>query len=481
MAITVINQPADIHAAYNPIKFTLESDNASLDGFRYIVQIFDAGTSNKLAEFKAAPDPTLVSGRCQFDISRIIQNKVDKFLTFESNSVNLAEGTYYSYDIKFGESRNSDWKYQDYVFHSVPGGNTALTSDSAIVSGGTDIPHGYNISDQIFLSRDNVYGDDRDLIDGYFTVLSAISLTTVALDLSGIIDSGGAATGDTRYSDYQKIINYDIASVTGLTAINAAQGVVEYSLDGGDLSDYILTGSTNQFLTNVGDKYYATEEQSLFVNMLDPNSPSGQELRFENDGGDILAKDNSGFSPVQTNSIGPANLGTLSVVSGTSPLIKSNTNYYDVYVATTGGTQVSEKLRINIDRRCKINTTEILFMDRKGSFMSFAFQNREFESIEAERMSHRQYVADYETYSKSNNVYHSKYTKKLNLNTNFMSEDMNIYYEELFTSRYTYVKYDGVWYACTVIDNSLNNESHVNNKHIKKNLTVTFDLVSPIN
>jgi hypothetical protein len=480
MAITVISQPADVHAAYNPIKFTLQSDNAALPGFRYIIQIFDAGTSNLLVDYKAAPDPTLPSGQTQFDISRIIQNKVDKFLTFESNAVNLSTGAYYEYDIKFGESRNSDWAYQDYVFHTVPGGNTALTSDSALIGTGTDIPHGYITSDQIFLSRSAPYGDDRDLIDGYFIVLSAISTTTVAIDLSGIVDSGGAATGDTRYSDYQKLITLDIASVTSLTAVNAAQDVVEYALESGSLDEYVLSGASSQFLTDLGGNFYATELQSLFVNMLQLTEPSGELLYFENDGGDILSKANAGVFPVYSNSIGPGNLGALSLVSGTTNLIKDDTLYYDVYVMD-GATQKSEKLRVNIDRRCKINTTEILFMDRKGSFMSFAFQNRGFESINADRQTYRKYVADYKTSSEGESTYHSKYTKILNLNTNFMNEDMNVYYEQLFTSRHTYIKYDGIWYACTAKDTSLNNEYELNNKNIKKNLSVTFDLVSPIN
>jgi hypothetical protein len=187
-------------------------------------------------------------------------------------------------------------------------------------------------------------------------------------------------------------------------------------------------------------------------------------LYFENDSGDVLRKSNSGTHIVRSNGIGPGNLGTLSVITGSTPLIKSETKYYDVWATNNvGTTQLSEKLRIYIDRRCKISDVEILFMDRKGSYISFPFQNRRYENVTTEKQNYRQYVKNYNTYSKGLTSYHSKYMKELNLNTNYMTEEMNLYFEELLTSRYTYVKWEGVWYACVVEDGQYQNEFERNN------------------
>lgn len=480
--VTITSRPADIHTAYNPIKFKIDSTLKAESGFRYLVIVKKPGILGQIASFKIAPDPT-IGGLAEFDISNIIRDYVDKFLNLESMAVNESVGTNLKYDIVLGESYDSEWGYQDYVFPG--GGAVALTSDSALVGGGSDIPHGYTIGDQIFV-QNNVpfYGDTRDLLNGYHTVTAVISPKTVAISVTGVL-AGASVAGKTRYADFRKKILYSTtAKIDGLIAVNAVQGVLEYSLEKGDLSDYVLNASTQKFLTNMSEveKFYATEEQSLFVNMLNPLLGQQEFLYFENDTADLLRKFNSADPPIRTNSIGPGNLGTLGVISGTAPLVKPTTKYYDVWVGdTTGGTQYSEKIRIYIDKRCKINDTEILFMDRKGSFMSFAFQNKGFENISTERSTYRKYISDYKTYSDGVNNYHSILERGLELNANFMSESMNDYYEELFTSRYTYVKFEGIWYACTVQDTTLEIDKHLNNKFIKKTLRVKFDLTSPIN
>lgn len=485
MAITVVSSPPAIHAAYNPIRFRIDSDNKGEVGFRYIVRLYEAGSATIFRELKFAPDPT-INGQVDIDISRIIQDKVDYYLDLDSLAVELSVGTYFYYDVKFGESMNVNWEYQDYVFYggAEPGGNTSLTSDSALIAGGSDIPHPFEAGDQLFIQNDVIYGDDRDLLNGYFNVIDVVDTLTFAINLSGITDSGGAAEGNVRFADYRKLTVMDeSADIDDLLAINAAQDVIEYSLVQGDLADYDLATPDKRFLTDISlvDRFYTTELQSMWVNMLDTLVGQNVFLYFENDGGDRLRKFCGEEPPVKTNSVGPGNLGTLSVVSGTSPLVKPDTLYYDFWVGDADGDAESEKIRLWIDRRCLINTTEILFMDRKGSFMSFAFQNREFETATSVKQHYRKYVNDYQTYSDGYHTYHSRVTKKIKLNSNFMNESMNYYYEQLVTSRYTLIKYEGIWYSCTVEDTTVENEKHTNNKMISKTLTVSLDMNSPIN
>lgn len=477
MAITIITQPDVYHSAYNPIKFELDSTNKNQSGFRYIVEIYDAGTTNKLAEFDIAPDQ-FNSGRADIDISRIIQNKVDTFITFTSNSVQHATNTYYQYDVKFGESYNSTWEFDDYVFLS--GDTLGLTTDTIYGTGFTNTTHNFIIGSQIYVEMDSVYGDNRDLLNGYWVVTQVPSNKTIGININfSQIGSGPTSSGVARFSDFQKVRNYDLNSITGMTAVNVAQDILEYTTLDGSLNSYVLGSSTSELLTNIPNNFFVTPESSLFLNMLESNS-SGY-VYFENNDGEIFRKLNTGNFIVKSNGIGPNNLGTLIPVSGILPLIKSDTKWYDVWVADNTGTQESEKLRLYIDNRCKINDVEILFMDRKGSYASFSFQNRRYETVTTEKQNYRQYVKNYETYSKGLTSYHSKYMKELTLNTNFMTEEMNLYFEELLTSRYTYVKWEGVWYACVVNDGAYQNEFERNNKLIKKNITVRFAIDSPVN
>ena len=476
MSITITKQPSKYHSAYNPIKFELDSTNKNKSGFRYIVEIYDSGTTNKLAEFDVAPDP-FNSGKADIDVSRIVQNKVDSFVTFTSNAVQHAENTYYNYDIKFGESYNSDWNFNDFVFLS---GGVGLTTDTFYGSGFTDATHSFIVGSQIFVQMDSVYGDNRDLLNGYWVVTDVPSNKIIQINIDfNQIGSGPISSGVVRFSDFQKARTYDLASVLAITAVNVAQDIIEYSSINGSLNTYVLTGSTSQLLTNAPDKFFATPEQTMFLNMLEAND-SGY-LYFENSNGDVFRKSNAGDFKVKSSGVGPGNLGSLSAISGSTPLIKNNTAYYDLWVTDSGATQTSEKLRIYLDKRCVISDVEIMFMDRKGSFMSFAFQNRRYENVATEKQTYRQYVRNYKTHSKGMTSYHSKYSKTLTLNTNFMGEDMNLYFEELLTSRHTYVKWEGVWYACIVEDGTYQNEFERNNKLIKKNVTVRFAIDSPVN
>ena len=56
MAITIIAEPQDFTPAYNECKFIVDSTNVNNVGFRYIFDIYESGTSNKIAEYRILPD-----------------------------------------------------------------------------------------------------------------------------------------------------------------------------------------------------------------------------------------------------------------------------------------------------------------------------------------------------------------------------------------------------------------------------------------
>ncbi len=55
MAITAIAQPVYFSPAYNPLKFIYDSTNKNEAGFKYVFDIYESGTSNKIAEYRVLP------------------------------------------------------------------------------------------------------------------------------------------------------------------------------------------------------------------------------------------------------------------------------------------------------------------------------------------------------------------------------------------------------------------------------------------
>jgi hypothetical protein len=55
MGQTTIAAPQVITPAYNPVKFIVDSTNKNLTGFRYIFDVYESGTSTKIAEYKVLP------------------------------------------------------------------------------------------------------------------------------------------------------------------------------------------------------------------------------------------------------------------------------------------------------------------------------------------------------------------------------------------------------------------------------------------
>jgi len=473
MAITILSQPQNYHAGYNPVKFVIDSTNKNNPGFRYIVEIFDKGTSIKLAEFDVAPDPT-DNGKGKIDISRIISNKLDKYINIVTNTVAHATTTYYNYDIKFGESYSSEWSFTDYGFNNdFVGGNTGLFQSPQVT------PHTFVVGDQVYVETNVTYNDNRSSLTGYFTVIGVVNPYDIVISLTDV-GSFPTTPGKVRYADFRKVRTYAMTNILDLVAVNVAQDILEYSNSQGGLNGYVLSAATSNNLTNLPDNFYATPDQTMFLNMLEANS-SGF-VYFENDGGDIFRKVNGGSFTVKSTGIGPSNVGSTTTVSGTAPLIKPDTKYYDVWVTDNSFNQNGKKLRINLDNRCKINDSEVLFMDRKGSFMSFALQLRNFESIATTKEQYRQYIdGTYSTTSQGLTTYHSKYEKMMVFHTNFMTDEMSRYFEEVYTSPYTYIKWEGNWYAAIIEDGNFQTERIKNNTLIRKTISVRFAVNAPVN
>jgi hypothetical protein len=203
-----------------------------------------------------------------------------------------------------------------------------------------------------------------------------------------------------------------------------------------------------------------------------------------------LSKSVGATDHITGNAVGPNNAGTLTVISGSLPLINPTTQYYEYYYQHNGS-QVTQSYRVNIDRRVRSQEYSIIFLDRYGSWGSFAFTGRAYEKGNVTR---EQYNMDVEgkivssewTYDLVDRGYINSYVSvenTIDLNTDWMNEEMAQYFTELVSSPYTYFKvsnYDDdcdiptstKYVSCNIVTSNYEKFKQRNKNLIKQSITI---------
>ena len=176
---------------------------------------------------------------------------------------------------------------------------------------------------------------------------------------------------------------------------------------------------------------------------------------------------------------------------------------YDTFSALTGADPrpTLQPHRIYLNNDCEINTTQLLFLDRSGSYSSFVFPLRQEEAGNNTKLSYKNQIGfveggqwTYNTYDSENTVYNSSVEKTYKLTTDWLNTSMSDYFEELITSPEVYIRLnseadngrdgDGTvspWLACTVIDSAFVNPKQKNKRLINRTVTVRLNSNNPIN
>jgi hypothetical protein len=251
--------------------------------------------------------------------------------------------------------------------------------------------------------------------------------------------------GSVSYADKRKTIVRDITELNGNSVFNGAFRWVDWTVY--DKLDYKLNGVTKQWLTNQPTaNFYCTLGQDLYLNLQNPKGTD--RIIFENSNGGAFYKVPTSMDDILQVPVGPNNYG---ILVGTGDLIDNNTEWYDVFFGN-GATlpqQDSVKYRIYLDRRVLISEYHVLFLDRLGSWSSFAFQLKSYERGEISRDMYNKDVTGYVnasdqwTYKTEEfgfNTFNLNLIKRVELNTNWMTQNMATYFEELVTSPQTFLK-----------------------------------------
>jgi hypothetical protein len=482
--ITFSNYPQVLTPVYNPVTFKFDSPSVDKAGFRYLFNVYNGKDNSLIANFKLSPQ---IDGTGYLDVSKILSNLVS--VDYSTNLVTYdANKSYVDYYVQTGAEFNQSWNFDNiYANVNFPFNNNIILSNSIL------LPHSYVNGDQIIISS-SLSGN---AINGLHQIVEVINAYNVIIDTPFIAGTSASTFGTTSFADNTKLSYPNLATITGLTAFNGARSWAE--LVNWDADNYTMasTASTANFLTDIPSTgFNITPTQDIFLNIHCDISQSIYPLIL------VAETNNNITSFIDEITLAEATPSIQQIAVGFNQISEifsdcyPNTDcidYYDVYLLIDGdpGLRVSEKIRFNIDRRCKIEDYEILFMDRMGSLASYAFQLRASEKGTIKRDMFKQqvdydltptsYLNSYDISERGSTITSVNVTKTLELNSNWMTDEMSVYFEQLLSSPYTWIKIDNKYYACTINDSDFEIVRQKNKNLIRKTVTITMANNNTIN
>lgn len=302
---------------------------------------------------------------------------------------------------------------------------------------------------------------------------------------------------------YASVYSYTINKGTSIT--NAPKDWVVEGSTNGVLWDTLHTVSGSLTTGIYSSPIIWNGNQYRYVRLVVSAVISGLNLRVN----EFRIQSTSLYSQLTTGSDCPVNTPARQwVFVGSAPGITSKS------ITTEGTGPVTyptlKPRRIYMDYDCEINSTQLLFLDRSGSYSSFVFPLRVEEAGNSTKLSYKNqigFVEDgqwtyntyggqwtYNTYDSESRVYNSSVEKTYKLTTDWLNTAMSDYFEELITSPEVYIKLnseadngrdgDGTvspWLACTIIDSTFVNPKQRNKRLINRTVTVRANSNNPIN
>ena len=423
--------------------------------------------------------PTYGTGYGEIDLSKLLQAQVSYDLNLTNTSAYNATNSHYQYDVKVGEEYLTTTSYSNPLVNS--GGNVRINVVNTFVAG-----------DQINITQAAGGIAANPNLEGLFTVLS-VGAGFLVVSSPWATVTNPNIDGAITYADGRKTVTRDIITAIKNFVFNGAIRWVEWPAY--DYNDYMLNSFQDKLLTNLpNNNFYATLSQDLWLNAVANGSPTPPDtMEFTTSDGDTFEKNVTAVDHVSGISMGPNNYGLLSVISGALPMIKPTTEWYNV-VYVRNGVPSSRRYYVNLDRRVRTVEHSILFLDRMGSWGSFAFTGRAYTTGEVTREQFNKDIPGYvetagidrwlykTTETGTTNTYISTDTT-ISLNTDWMNQDMALYFTELISSPNTYIKisnYDAdcelpeseEYVSCTIITSSFEEFKQRNKNLIKQSIVV---------
>lgn len=440
MAVTIITEPNAHNSVFNPNIWVFNSTNKTNDGFRYIVEVIDEVTSDVVARLSIAPRPTDSYG--EVNLSKILQSKLFMNVDFselKNNAVYKSNGYCFNYKLRLGEEYFSEWKYYDTEF--VSGHKTKAVGSTA---------HPFQVGDviQVLPTTPSIFPQ----FSGVLNVIDVPNTTSVTFDVT--FRTTPANAGSLKFADNRKISVFN-------SGFQSIKKVYKSSIDFNSWKKtkyndtYILDGvSKKEIPTTFKSGFVITPQQDLFFAApLLPQSSSVSLIFKRNDNvtlSKVLAANNFNYDTA------PYVNATYNIAG----LFTPNLKYYDFWIESSGGSQLSKKIRIHVDHSCSVNDTSILFEDRLGSLQSLAFKGFIQNDISIDKETYNQPVkfdssGEYDKHqAKGTTISSLNFEKTYTLNSFPIQRSQDLIFEDLITSSNTWIKFDGHYYPCEIVTTS---------------------------
>jgi hypothetical protein len=470
MSTTIIAQPQQLMPAYNPIKYIIDNTNKNEPGFRYIFTIYSATAShipaNVVAQYKVLPE--FGTGYGEQDISKLMQSLV----TFNESGIsgsapyNVSE-SWYQYDVDLG------FEFVDNITYTNP----------LIASAGGDVEiqftaHGFIAGDQIIITQADG-GVANPAVEGLHTVIYAAPNIFVINVLFSTV-TVAAINGNVTYADNRKTITLDDELIIDKEVFNGAFNLFINNTDNNPFSSVSYLGTSGNLLMT-SNPYLQSFAPSTFVNAL-----FYYNLRVY--AGDTYTVEwyDMDSNPLDSQTFTPAADGIYAVFVGPTALVAE-----DYIVQIYSASFASELYYFTYDNRCTINDDQLIYLDRMGSWQSFAFQLKTYEKGQITREQYNQHI-DGQVVStewvgvllqKGFRTYNTNVTKTFELNTNYMDQTDANRFQELLTSPqvYYYSVSSNKLCACIIENNTFEVFRQRNKNLIKQSVTIRLAQQDPIN
>lgn len=465
MATTIIAQPQVLMPAYNPIKYIIDNADKNEPGFRYIFTIYPATGShipaNVVAQYKTLP--VYGTGYGEQDISKLMQSKVGFDISAFGLDSAQATNSWYQYDIDLG------YEYIDNINYG-----TSLANNSGNVQI-SFTAHGFVQGDQISITQDDL-GVANPGVEGLHTVLSAtannFTINALYADVTDV-----TINGTVTYADLRKTIVLD------------DEAIVDQEVFNGAYNNFINSSDNTAFPYN--DFYGVAVDGNLLTSLVYSVPPSTfinayfyLNLRAYQDIYTVAYYDMSNtFIDNYLVNVPADGIHTFSV--GPTALV---TEDYYVEISNSLGF-ISEHYLFTYDNRCTINDDQLIYLDRMGSWQSFAFQLKTYEKGQITREQYNQHIDGQVVSTEWVGVplqtgfrtYNTNVTKTFDLNTNWMNENDGKRFQELLTSPQVYYYTDNYYCACVVEATNFEVFRQRNKNLIKQSVTIRLAQQDPIN
>ena len=491
MSVSLVGSPQTLTPGYNESVWYFDSSNKNLPGFRYYIQILNS-SSVVIGTYRYAPSITV--GYAIVNLSRILKN----FLSADDNTgttIQSVPNSWFGYTIKVYEEYNTAFTYGNFVNPYFPVGDL-----TALYSAGT--VHPFAVGDQINISQTDG-GVLNASLQGIHTVIAptVVGSHYVYIDVSNASLAAGTMGGSVIYADNRKTVSTVQYTSSSHYVFNGAVPFEDF-ITWNDV-DYKMIGASTatKFLTSMptwgnDGPFHIYETQDIRLNFANYFT-TGNKIHFKNDSGDeflITTGVNTTSQAIMSVQVGP--LTTMSSCTiGSAPLVKPTTNYYTFWVENSGGTQISETRSFWIDRRCRIQQDEIVFMDRMGSLVSYAFPLRGDVVNNNTKSTYKKLAGglssdvvgtayNYASTAKGEQIYNVNYSSSMTMNTNWMTDDESLYFQELISSPITYLKTDnntGTYINCIVTTSSMAEQRSIDKRLIQYTINVRYSNPTNIN